>query len=65
MTNYHVKVTVRTADGKTSSYIKDNMTYSSKEEARYVAQQTFQNTPNVVQVEVFEEGGSQPVAFFH
>jgi hypothetical protein len=64
--NYYVKVTVKSADGKSSrSYVLDDMTYTNREEARHVAQRAFQSTPNVIQVEVYQDGMPNPVVFFH
>jgi len=62
---FHVRVTVKTKDGKSHSYVKDNVYYKDRKQAVSAGEDAFQNTLDVVMVEVFQAGVANPIALFH
>lgn len=62
--SFHVRVTVKTDDEKIRSYIKNDVCYRDRDEAIEVGKKAFEDTPEVIMVEVFQSGVAKPVAFF-
>ena len=60
---FHVRVTVKTQDGKSRSY-QHGFNFRDKNLAKQAGKEAFENTPDVIMVEVFQDGVANPIALF-